>query len=223
MVAIFDPATQWALMIVVSVVTGTFLLIAIALVRRWQQIRYSHYVHSLQLQYRPVLAKVLSGARSPAYIETLRELPLAHLEILLEPLFSRRRLPERCLVFFQALCFELGLIEVWQNRLATGHRPPRYPEYGAHHQGRTRSGMPLLLRAKSIRNLGALRHRPSWPLLVGALDDRRTEVQFVALRAFREHGRSRELPGASGKASRGGPRDLPIPAFAGIAGCHGQL
>lgn len=86
MVAIFDPATQWALMIVVSVVTGTFLLIAIALVRRWQQIRYSHYVHSLQLQYRPVLAKVLSGARSPAYIETLRELPLAHLEILLEPL-----------------------------------------------------------------------------------------------------------------------------------------
>jgi hypothetical protein len=30
-------------------------------IRRWQQIRYARYVHTLQRRYRPVLAKVLSG------------------------------------------------------------------------------------------------------------------------------------------------------------------
>ena len=182
---ISDPVTQWAFMMVVSVVTGTFLLIAVAIFRRWQQIRYGRYVHILQLQYRPVLARVLSGARRPSDIETLRELPLADLELLFEPLFSRRKLPERCLVFFQALCLDLGLIELWQSRLARGHRAaPSSSGNGANHERPGRSGARIYLRAKSIRNLGALRYRPSWPLLVKALDDRRPEVQFVALRAL---------------------------------------
>ena len=79
-------------MILVSVVTGTCLLIAVAFIRRWQQIRYARYLHTLQRQYRPVLAKLLSGARSPSGIEALRELPLAELELLLDPLFSKRKI-----------------------------------------------------------------------------------------------------------------------------------
>ncbi len=190
-----DPVTQLAFMIVVSVVAGTFLLIAVALFRRWQQIRYGRYVHALQRKYRPVLAGILSGARSPAAIEILREMPMAELEVLLEPLFSRRKLPERSLVFFQALCLELGLIELWHSRLARGPRMAApCSQSGALRESLGRPGMGLLLRAKSIRNLGKLRHRPSWPLLVKALDDPRAEVQFVALRALGALGAPESFP-----------------------------
>ena len=103
MVNIADPVTQWAFIILVSVVMGTCLLIAVAFFRRWQQIRYARYIHTLQRKYRPVLAKLLSGVRSPSEIEALRELPLADLELLLDPLFSRRKLPERCWFSFRPL------------------------------------------------------------------------------------------------------------------------
>ena len=49
-------------------------------------------VHTLQRKYRPVLAKLLSGARNPSEVEALRELPLADLELLLDPLFSKRKI-----------------------------------------------------------------------------------------------------------------------------------
>jgi hypothetical protein len=58
---IADPVTHWAFVILVSVVMGTGLLIAVAFFRRWTQIRYARYVHTLQRQYRPLLAEALSG------------------------------------------------------------------------------------------------------------------------------------------------------------------
>jgi HEAT repeat protein len=192
---IADPVTQWAFIILVSVVMGTCLLIAVAIFRRWQQIRHTRYVHSLQRQYRPVVAKVLSGARSPSGIEALRELPLADVELLLDPLFSKRKLSERSLVFLQALCAELGLIELWQSRLANG-RSAAIPFSGSRgHEGLPdRGNRRYLLRAKSIRNLGTLRHRPSWPLLVKALDDRHPDIQLVALRSLAALGAPESFP-----------------------------
>jgi HEAT repeat protein len=185
MVNIADPVTQWAFMILVCVVTGTGLLIAVAFFRRWQQIRYLRYVHTLRRKHRPILAKLLSGAQSPSGVEALRELPLADLELLLDPLFSKRKLPERCVVFLQALCAELGLIELWQSRLAHGHAAALQSSgSGAHQVHADRATMRYVLRAKSIRNLGMLRHRPSWPLLVNSLDDRHADIQLVALRSL---------------------------------------
>ena len=109
MVNIADPVTRWAFLILVSVVMGTGLLIAVAFIRRWQQIRYSRYIHTLQRRYRPMLATVLSGARNPCGIEALRELPLADMEHLLDPLFTRRKLSERQLVFLQRLMRRTGI------------------------------------------------------------------------------------------------------------------
>ena len=138
---------------------------------------------------------MLSGAASPSGIEALRELPLADLELLLDPLFSKRKLTERCLVFLQALCAELGLIELWQSRLANG-RPAASQSSGngAHADLPDRAVMRYLLRAKSIRNLGTLRHRPSWPLLVNALDDRHPDIQLVALRSLAALGAPESFP-----------------------------
>jgi HEAT repeat protein len=195
MVNIADPITRWAFVILVSVVMGTFLLVAVAFLRRWQQIRFSRYRHTLHRKYRPALAKVLSGARSPASIEALRELPLADLELLLDPLFSKRKLTERQLVFLLALCTELGLISLWQSRSANGRRaalPPSGDE--ASNGSSDRPVMRYLLRAKSIRNLGRLRHRASWPLLVKAVDDRHHDIQLLALRSLAAIGAPESFP-----------------------------
>ncbi len=189
-----DPVMQWAVMIMVSVVMGTCLLILVAFFRRWQQFRYGRYLHALQRQHRPTLAKVLSGARSPSHLEALRELPLGDLELLLDPLISKRRLPERSFVFLQALCAELGLIELWQSRIAQWCVASPSSGNGAHHDVRAPSGIRYVQRIKSMRNLGALRHRPSWPLLIKALDDRHSEVQFVALRALASLGAAESFP-----------------------------
>ncbi len=195
MVNIADPVTRWAFIILAAVVIGICLLITVAFFRRWQQIRYVRYVHTLQRQYRPVLAKLLSGERSPSGVEALRELPLADLELLFDPLFSKRKLTERHLVFLLALCAELGLIELWQRRLADGHAAAsKSSGNGAPEDLSDRAVMRHLLRAKSIRNLGTLRHRPSWPLLVKALDDRHPDIQLVALRSLAALGAPESFP-----------------------------
>ena len=195
MLSIADPVTQWAFIMLVSVVLGTCLLIAVAFFRRWQQIRYIRYVHTLQRRYRPILAKVLSGAQTPSGIDALRELPLADLELLLDPVFSRRKLPERCVVFLRALCVELGLTDLWQSRLANGHSAARQPSgNGTRERFSGRAAMRFVLRAKSIRNLGTLRHRPSWPLLVNSLNDRHRDIQLVALRSLAAVGAPESFP-----------------------------
>ena len=81
-----DSLTQWALTILFSVICGTFALIAVAFIRRWQQLRYARYIHELQRRYRPILMKLLRGEQRPTGIEALRELPLGEAEILLDPL-----------------------------------------------------------------------------------------------------------------------------------------
>ena len=195
MIDIANPVTQWALIILLSVLVGTALLISVAFIRRWQQLRYARFVHTLQRQYRPIVAKLLCGVQSPSAIATLQELPLVEVELLLDPLFSKRKLPERCLAFLQALCLELGLIDLWQRRVANGTSSAS-PRSGSAARGdfRGRAGRGYLLRAKSIRNLGKLRHRPSWPLLVKALDDRHPDIQLVALRSLASLGAPDSFP-----------------------------
>ena len=71
MVNTADPVTFWILMILAYVVMGTLLLIAVAFIRRWQQARYLGYIHALHRQYRPLLAKILSGVQTPAATEAI--------------------------------------------------------------------------------------------------------------------------------------------------------
>ena len=181
-----DPVTHWALMMLVCVLIGTCLLVAVAIFRRRQQIRYSGYLRSLESNYRPILATLLSGRYTAHGINTLRELPLADLELLFDPLFSAGGVGQKPVAVLQALCAELGLIRLWQHRLTTGEEPKtrRGSPRGTSLHPPASSLLHLLLRAKSIRNLGILRHQPSWPLLVRALDDPQSDIQSVALRSL---------------------------------------
>ncbi len=183
MITITSPSEYLAVLLLASVLSGTAILIALAFIRRWQQLRYARYVHILQREYRPLLAKVLSGIPCPATVEALRELPLADLDILLDPLFAKRRLTERQRVFLQALCADLGLITLWQTR--TIDESPRVaPESRLRRMNSRWRATNSLLQAKSIRNLGILGHRPSWLLLAKALDARHPDIQMVALRSL---------------------------------------
>jgi hypothetical protein len=154
--------------------------VVVAIFRRWQQTRYACYLESLQNRYRPILDPLLCGTRSEKGIGALRKLRLPELEVLFDPLFAKRGHEEHHLGFLVALCTELGLVELWQSRLATGELQRRQP---ASLPGAS-APMHALLRAKGIRNLGVLRHQPSWPLLIEALDDRHPDVQSVALRSL---------------------------------------
>jgi len=178
--------THLAVMTIALVIMGTLLLMAVAIFRRWQQVRYARYLHSLRKRYRPILAESLRGTCTAAGIVALQELPRSDLELLIDPLFSKRKVPESHLVFLQSLCGQLGLTQLWQYRLVTGEEPPYQPASpsGAPRRLSARPLLSFLLRAKSIRNLGILRHRSSWPHLVKALDDPHPDIQSVALRAL---------------------------------------
>jgi HEAT repeat protein len=65
---------------------------------------------------------------------------------------------------------------------------------GAHKDFPEGAALRHLLRAKSIRNLGTLRYRPSWPLLVNCLDDRHPDIQGVALRSLAALGAPESFP-----------------------------
>ena len=178
------PSTYLALMILISVLSGTLLLIAVAFIRRWQQLRFSRYVHILQREYRPLVAKILSGVPCPSAVEALREIPLADRELVLDPYFSKRKLTDRQRVFLQALCAEIGLISLWQTRTASNLPPAAPLAENLAKDISPRNANESLLQAKSIRNLGILGHRPSWMLLARALDARHPDIQLVALRSL---------------------------------------
>ena len=86
----------------------------------------------------------------------------------------------------QEICLELGLIDIWQRRILGQFAPVTFrqacsiPEGALHFFGR----LHFLLRARSARSLGLLRHRASWPILARALDDPHPDVQRAALRAL---------------------------------------
>jgi len=211
------PIVQWALLVLTSVLMGTCLLVAVAFFRRWQQIRYVRYVHSLQRRYRPIVAELLSGTRGQSGIDALRDLPLAEVELLLDPLFSRRKLPERCLVFLQVICSELGLIDLWHGRLSKERGIWSTSSGGGYAQEISdRAVMRSLLRAKSIRNLGKLRHQPSWPLLVSALDDRHVDIQEVALRSLAALGAPESFPALCNRLHTAAQSKSPAPPLQGL-------
>ncbi len=177
--------SQVAIMTLVCVLSGTLLLILVTFLRRWQQVQISRHGHQLQLQFRPILATLLiSGVRSPAAIAALRKLSYSDLDLLLDPLFSRRKLTDRQRSYLQNICTELGLIKLWQNRIASTNVQPIKASSNGSKPKSWRSTVPYHLRAKSVRNLGMLGHQPSWTHLAYSLDDPHQDIQLAALRSL---------------------------------------
>ena len=188
--------TVLARAILATVTVGTLVLAVGAMVRRWHHDRFDRWVKSLCAQYALTPARLLEGKHSAQCLASLRTLPLSSLELLLEPLLLKCVSAPPLATVLEALCLELGLIDVWQRRILDQFGPVSLREAFSNPDGLLHlfSRLHFLLRARSARNLGLLRHQPSWPILVKALDDPHPDVQQVALRSLSALREPRSFP-----------------------------
>jgi len=130
----------------------------------------------------------------------------AELEVLLEPYFVKGGCDGIHLGYLLAVCTNLD----WSSAGKAG-----WPQVGATTPIRVAPGasasISLLGRAKGIRNLGVLRHQPSWPLLANALNDPHPDIQFVAMRSLASI-RAVEVLRSLGPPAGCGSGDLPAPS-----------
>jgi HEAT repeat protein len=178
--------TSLARAILATVTVGTLALAVGAMVQRWHQDRFDRLVKSLCIHYAPTPASLLEGKHSAQCLAILRTLPFSSLELLLEPLLLKCASAPALATVLEELCLELGLIDVWQRRILDQFGPFSLRRALSDPDGLLHffSRLHFLLRARSARNLGLLRHQPSWPILVKALDDPHPDVQQVALRSL---------------------------------------
>jgi len=188
--------TSLARSVLATVTGGTLALAALAVLRRWHHDRFDRRVKALCTQFGLTPAALLQGKYSPQYLAQLRALPSSTLEFLLEPLLFKCASAPPLAGVLQEICLELGLIDIWQRRILGQFAPVSLrqacsiPDGPLHFFRR----LHFLLRARSARSLGLLRHRASWPILARALDDPHPDVQRVALRALAALCEPRSLP-----------------------------
>jgi hypothetical protein len=178
--------TRLATFILATVAVGTLLLAVGAMIRRWHEDRFDRRVKSLRVHY-ALTPTVLSERKYSAQcLARLRTLPLPNLELLLEPLLLKCASDPPLATVLDELCLELGLIDVWQRRILGQFAPLSFREALSSPDGFLHFSPRLhfLLRARSARNLGLLRHQSSWPILAKALGDMHPDVQQVALRSL---------------------------------------
>jgi len=178
--------TGLARAILATVTVGTLALAVGAMLRRWHHDRFDRRVKSLCTQYALTPATLLEGKHSAQCLARLRMLPLSSLELLLDPLLLKCVSAPPLATVLEELCLELGLIDVWQRRVLDQFGPVSLRVALSNPDGLLHlfSRLHFLLRARSARNLGLLRHQPSWPILVKALGDPHPDVQQVALRSL---------------------------------------
>jgi HEAT repeat protein len=153
-------------------------------------------VKNLCTHYALTPATLLEGKYSAQCLAELRALPLSHLELLLEPLLLKCASAPPLARALEELCLELGLIDAWQRRILHQFAPISFREALSNPDGPIHffPGLHFLLRARSARNLGLLRHRASWPILAKALNDPHPDVQRVALRSLAALREPQSLP-----------------------------
>lgn len=190
MIALNKLAANLAWPLALALSGLVLLLVTFVFVRRTYRYLYFRSLDRARAECGPVLEGLLTG--STGYGETLDCLwTLSHsgphgcLEALL--MADKNPSPERAAVLAR-LCEDLGLVAEWQRRLANeasncGAQPGGIT-------GRQRSFLQRLrplsfvLRAEAAENLGTIRHRPSWRLLVQALGDSEPSVRLAAVRAL---------------------------------------
>jgi HEAT repeat protein len=188
--------TSLARFILATIALGTLALAAGAMVRRWHHDRFDRRLKSLCTQYGLTPVTLLEGKYSAQCLARLRMLPLSSLELLLEPLLLKCSSAAPLAKVLEGLCLELGLIDIWQRRVLDQFRSISFREALSNPDGLLYffSRLHFLLRARSARNLGLLRHPASWPILAKALGDPHPDVQQAALRSLATLREPRSFP-----------------------------
>jgi len=190
---LIERVTEVVFTIVVVVLLGTGALIGLAVARRQRREQYFQRIDQIRERFGPVAAALLSerieyqrGLDALKSISGLDRLYMLELLLVAKP-----PPPDQIPILCQA-CEDLGLVKLWQRELSGQITPASL----ASPQGiLTRvSRLHFLVRAKAAENLGIIRHKESWPLLVKALDDPHADVQTVAARALAVIGEPESFP-----------------------------
>ncbi len=175
----------FGLALVVLLATGT--LVSLVLLRRHQRQKHFAAVDHLRENLGAILDSLLRGeisyAKGLAAVQAGRRRAE---ENIFEALFEEKLLKAANIPVLRQLAADLGFVGRWQRRLQGDFEAPRFRYAFAQPGNRLAQAGPLsfLVRAKSAEFLGLIRHRPSWPLLVRALDDRHQDVRAVAARSL---------------------------------------
>ncbi len=178
--------TSLARSVLATVTGGTLLLAVGAMVQRSRSDRFDRRVKSLCVHYGLTPTALLQRKYSAQCLARLRALPWCNLELLLEPLLLKCASAPPLATVLEELCLELGLIDMWQRRILGQFLPLSFRQALSYPDGLLHffPRLHFLLRARSARNLGLLRHQASWPIIAKALDDPHPDVQQVALRSL---------------------------------------
>jgi len=184
---LIENVTKVVLALFVLAVLGNFFLIAVVFLRRRRRQKYFSRVDALRERYGSIIAGVISGCIAyPDGLDELRQISSPDRLFMLERLCLEKKptLEEEPLL--RRLCEDLGLVKIWQQRLMGRIDQASLREALINPQGLLRrvKFLHFLIRSKSAESLGLIRHEPSWPLLVKALEDPNPDIQMVAVRAL---------------------------------------
>ena len=182
-----ENITAVVLAFFVLALLGNLFLIGIVLLRRRRRDKFFTRIDGLREQYGPVLEAVLSGRTAYTQgLERLRQISGRDRLFMLEQLCLDRRPAPAEEPPLRRLCEDLGLVKIWQQRLMGQIDQASLREALINPQGLLRrvKMLQFLIRSKSAENLGLIRHEPSWPLLVKALEDPNPDIRMVAVRSL---------------------------------------
>jgi HEAT repeat protein len=199
---LIEHVTEVVFSILIILLLANGAVIALAITRRQRRERYFQRIDELRKQYNPVIAALLAGGLDYARgLRALKGISGLDREFILEQLCLVKQPTPAQLPVLRRLCEDLGLVKLWQRQVAgqfdvaTLRDTLARPEGLFQLVGRLR----FLLRAKSAENLGTIRHQPSWPLLLKALDDPHSDVQMAALRSLAAIGEPESFPALVGR------------------------
>jgi HEAT repeat protein len=173
--------------IVIVVLLGTGALIIMAIARRQRRERFFRRIDDLRQRYSPVISALLSQKleyeRGLSVLEGISGLDR---DYVLEQLCLEKKPTVDQVPILRRLCEDLGLVKLWQKRLAGEFDVASLRDALGQPEGIIQrvARLKFLIRAKAADNLGLVQHGASWPLLVKALEDPHPDVQAVAVRSL---------------------------------------
>lgn len=194
---LIEQVIAFVLALIVVITLAIVIMVVVAVQRRQVRERYFERLDRVRQEYAPVIAAVLNGSLDPRRAaEKLRLLAGRDRMAMLERLCLEAEATPEQLPALRHLCEDVGLVELWQQRLRGEQERGSVSKRLFSVEGFLgRLGrVEFLTRAQSAENLGLIGHQPSWPLLVQALKDPHPDVQSVAVHALALIGEPQSFP-----------------------------